>query len=60
MTDPQVYSTLSDDAVAAVFAPAAACTEGVPLLAERAEIMRKNGTILCTVRALQGLSSAGS
>ncbi|EJD34842.1 hypothetical protein AURDEDRAFT_117546 [Auricularia subglabra TFB-10046 SS5] len=46
--DPRVYSSMTDEDVQVLFAQAPNCQEGIPLPAERAEIMRENGNILCT------------
>ncbi|KAH7101816.1 hypothetical protein BKA62DRAFT_702394 [Auriculariales sp. MPI-PUGE-AT-0066] len=47
IVDPMKYSTLTNAEVAQLFAPAESSCETIPLLEERAAIMRENGGILC-------------
>lgn len=52
ITDPTFYSNeklCSDSDIAAVFAAATHCAEGIPLLKERIQVMREVGSILCKV-----------
>lgn len=52
ITDPEFYaskSRCSDEQIAHIFRRAPVSEEDIPLLRERIDILRENGTIICDV-----------